>query len=332
MNNFCVVPWHSNEIDLKTGQESVCCWLTSPISRHDLQQQFLTGQNPSSCEKCWSNESAGIESRREMENRFLDFKLDRDIEKIQEDARAGRSIINLYQINLGSLCNGTCVTCGPKASTAWQQLTDNAISIKQENASVDKNFEYLQDKIDWKNAKRINLLGGEPLLIKKSFVILKKLLEHNNVNCRVSFVTNGSIKPTPAQLDLISNFTDVSCCVSIDGINKQFEYLRYPLKWDTLIENLDTYKKIFKEVVVSYTISNLNYHSRQETINWFNTNGLLYIENYVNFPLWFNYQVIPGHPLWSRFVDEVRRQDNLKGISIKDYLPEVADQIEKSCL
>lgn len=330
MKQFCVMPWYSREINYSTGKETVCCWIEGDINRKHLQDKFLVGDKPHECRKCWQSEDRGIESRRQMENRFLDFKMERDIELIQQDAVTGQSQANLYQVFLGSTCNGTCVTCGPGASSSWRSLLKNTISIKQENLQVDRNFEQYSGSINWKKAKRVNLLGGEPLLIKRSFDILQKLLDADNTDCRISFVTNGSVMLTDRQLELARHFTDISCCVSIDGIEKTFEYIRYPLSWQTLQDNLVLYREIFSEVVVSFTVSNLNYHDRDHIIAWFKQMGLLYIENYVTNPAWFAHDVVPGHKLWPKFVSEIDLQDQMKVINIKDYVPEVHRLIEEN--
>mgnify|MGYP003704344847 CR=1 FL=1 len=57
---------------------------------------------------------------------------------------------------------------------------------------------------------------------------------------------------------IISNFKNLNICVSIDGTGSVFEYLRYPLKWNKLTENLKKFKAITPMVSVSAMISNLN--------------------------------------------------------------------------
>jgi MoaA/NifB/PqqE/SkfB family radical SAM enzyme len=197
------------------------------------------------------------------------------------------------------------------------------VSIRQENQKIERGVTESLDPINWKTVKRINLLGGEPLLIDRSFDILRRLIKAKNTDCRISFVTNGSIALTKTQIEMFENFSDISVCVSIDGIGRDFEYIRYPLRWDTLQANLAAYRKVFSEITVSFTVSNLNYAVRQEIIDWFRQQQLVYIENYVSYPPWFNYAVTSGHPLWSKFVDEIRQQDSLKKISIKDYIPRI---------
>jgi len=330
MKIFCVMPWYSQEINLSSGQETVCCWIKGNIAKSELQQQFLSDQRPQACGRCWQSEDTGIESRRQMENRFLDFKMDRDIGSLDKDAEQGIAKVNMYQLFLGSTCNSTCVTCDSGASSAWRSLQGTAVSIRPENLRTDQYLAKFFSTIDWSQAKRFNLLGGEPLLMDRSFDILRKLLQVNNTDCRVSFVTNGSVTLSVSQIELLRKFSDISCCVSIDGVGKSFEYIRYPLSWPKLLTNMAQYREIFSEVVVSFTVSNLNYHERPEIINWFQDQKLLYIENYVTYPPWFRFDVNPSHELWPRFVQEISYQDDIKGINIENYLPHIADLIQKT--
>jgi MoaA/NifB/PqqE/SkfB family radical SAM enzyme len=211
-------------------------------------------------------------------------------------------------------------------------LLKKQIKISSENSRIDRNFDHYQSTINWKTIKRINLLGGEPLLIEKSFAILDMLLLNGNTDCLVSFVTNGSVTLTKKHIDTFAKFSNISCCVSIDGTDKLFEYVRYPLSWDRTLTNIDQYRQIFREVVVSYTISNLNIHDKQNTVNWFNQQGLLYIENYVQYPAYFNHTVQPGHALWPKFVEAITTQDKIKGISVNDYVPYLSNLLQSNPL
>jgi MoaA/NifB/PqqE/SkfB family radical SAM enzyme len=330
MKNFCVTPWYSKEINLKNNEEIVCCWIEETVNLPELKQEFINGLRPAACKKCWKLEDAGIESRRQMENRFLDYALDRDIELIAKDAIDGKASVMLYQFDLGSLCNSTCVTCSPRSSTSWQKLVKKQISIKQENTKVQRTFEIQKEKINWKNLKRINFIGGEPLLIEQSFKVLENLQLHDNTDCLISFITNTSVKLTDKHLRSFEKFNNISCCVSIDGVESLFEYIRYPLQWTDLLENLNQYRKVFRDVVVSFTVSNLNIHERDKIIKWFDSQGLKYIENHVQQPAYFSPAVQPGHLLWPEFVKNIKIQDELKGISIDNYIPYIANLIKGS--
>lgn len=330
MKKFCVMPWYSTESQHKTG---VCCWINRDtfVSREQLQQDLINNKLPVCCNRCWESEEQGLESKRQLENKFLDFALDRDIDLIMEDAINGLSSVDmLLQVSTGTLCNGTCVTCNPMHSSAWRALAEVKIQVSKENVKYAQTIQDLNDKINWNNVKRINLLGGEPLLSELTYDILDNLLSNNNTGCLISIVTNGSIKLNQRQTELLRNFTNISVCVSIDGVGQAFDYLRYPLKWDQVLNNINDFKEIFAEVTSSFTVSNLNYHLRSETIQWFRDNNIEYIENRVLSPEFFNVNVQPGHKLWNSFVNEVKRQDMLKGIDISDYIPYIAQLIKDS--
>jgi MoaA/NifB/PqqE/SkfB family radical SAM enzyme len=329
MKHFCVLPWLSKEINLENNQNISCCWMKRNYDVEEVKNDLLNDNRSLACEKCWSLEDKNIESRRQMENKFVDFVLDKDLEIIKQQILIEKSNPILYQFYVGSLCNSTCTTCGPMFSSSWKSLLGSNKSIKIENNIIEQNFNQIANTINWEAIKKINILGGEPLLIKQSMQILEYLLKWNNTDCLVSFVTNGSTLPTSDQINLFKKFKNISACVSIDGLDRTFEYIRYPLKWKTIVSNIDIYKTIFKEVTASFTISNLNFHEKDKIINWFNEQHVRYIENYVTHPQYFNIHVQPGHPLWQQFVKEINRQDLLKNISIKDYIPHIATLIFK---
>jgi sulfatase maturation enzyme AslB (radical SAM superfamily) len=204
--------------------------------------------------------------------------------------------------------------------------------------------------IDWTQIVQLSFVGGEPLLEKKNFVILQKLIELNNTKCFVSIVTNGSIELSQSQLDILSKFTNLNICVSIDGTDKVFEYLRYPLSWNHLISNLEKFKKITQHVSVSCMISNLNILHYTKIVNFFKSQNINYLYKQIEWPSYFS----PGNlttefkqkvlsqnseyhdqvksflsfsnstPLsLSEFWKEIDRQDQLKNINIKEYLPDL---------
>jgi sulfatase maturation enzyme AslB (radical SAM superfamily) len=194
----------------------------------------------------------------------------------------------------------------------------------------------------------LSFVGGEPLFEKKNFDVLEQLISIGNTDCHISLVSNGSIQLTQKQQTILKQFKNLNICLSIDGIEKRFEYIRYPLKWNILIENIDFFKSLDIDLFVSYTISNLNIFYYNETIEWFNQQGLRYNYNIVSFPNYFSLDALPEniklelkqelfrqHSVdddanFSRFLIEIQQQDRLKNISIKDYLPEFYELIKES--
>lgn len=341
MNKFCLVPWYGKEFQRKSNlSTTACCWLPKSSNLDNIKKEFLQGGTPHDCQRCWHNEDHGLVSRRLIENSYYIEKLNQPLDHLIDSCQSGQASPLFYQISLSNLCNQACVTCNGASSTRWQSLDPAPY-----HTYFSKDLDILD--VDWKNAKRISILGGEPLYDPKTYELLDKLLSHGNTNCDIVFVTNGSVAINEKQKDLFKQFnTQVS--VSIDGTENLFEYLRWPGKWTALLENLQSYRSIFSDVNVSYTISTLNFWDHKKTVLWFKSQKFNYNFNFVQYPPVFSIQCMPeelkarvpnDHPLkgmikitgdevsMDTLRDEIVRQDKIKKISLKDYLPDVYDLI-----
>lgn len=336
MNNYyCVLPFYGAEY-YPNGYTSPCCLLPNDTNLTDLQAEILAGKRSTSCQKCWNLEDQGLTSDRQLKNSAYDFYADKDIRYVEEESRVGQHIPKIIKLYTSNVCNSTCVTCGPKHSSAWATLENQ------------KTFEIINtdliDSFDYSNIVILNFVGGEPLYEKTNFLILEKLISAGNTNCNVSITTNGSAILTQKQKDVLGQFKNLNINLSIDGIGPVFEYLRYPLKWNDLLDSIAFYRSLNIDLSVSYTISNLNVLYYQETINWFESMQLPYNHNIVTHPAYFHPGVLPkevksqhsnlatffqggNEELLNDFYNEIIRQDQLKGISIDDYLTSMVSSV-----
>jgi MoaA/NifB/PqqE/SkfB family radical SAM enzyme len=339
MNTFCVLPWYSSELP----RHSPCCLLPIGTDIKQLQSDLKAGVKSIACTKCWTVEAQGQKSRRQFENEFLDYKLNRDIISLRQDCVDSKHETLLYQLTTSNLCNQACVSCSSNFSSKWAEI-EKKIGL---TTSPRKEINLENSNINYSTAKRISFLGGEPFFDSKTFEILQKLLDHNNQDCFISLVTNGSIALKQKQSDLLSKFSDLNICISIDGIDKKFEYLRWPAKWNMLLDNLKKYQDITKNISISYTISSLNALYYDETTEWFNKNNLRYNHNIVFSPNWLslknmpvefkqhlsknknfinNYCNINGKEISTELIkSQIIKQDVAKKINICDYMPRAAD-------
>lgn len=338
---FCVLPWYSREILKPSLVELPCCLLKDNFNLEQVKKDLLAGVQTPACSACWTIESSGQQSRRQQENIFLDYKLDQDIEKIQQDCVNGTNETLMYQIRTSNLCNQACVSCNSFFSTKWAEIEKRMSLTPQPLLQTD--LDHAQ--INYQKAKRISLLGGEPLFDPKTFEILENLIANKNTDCFISLVTNGSITLTPKQINLLNSFSELNICVSIDGIGSVAEYMRWPCKWDKIISNIGQYRSIAKTVSVSYTISSLNALYYNRTVEWFNQNNLSFNHNIVESPGWLNLKYMPKvlkqylhkeQNFISSFCNisgaelpietvlrHVDKQDIAKKIKMQDYMPEV---------
>jgi MoaA/NifB/PqqE/SkfB family radical SAM enzyme len=295
---------------------------------------MLNGRKPSSCAACWKLEEKGIKSDRQIKNESYDFYADVDIHQVFNNCKNGNFTPQIIQLSTSNLCNSACVTCGSFFSTHWQSVKNIPIKLTTVSQSD-------LDNIEFSNVKMLSLLGGEPLYDKNIFNILQKLVDVNNFDCFITIVTNGSISLTSRYIDMLSKFKNLSICVSVDGTGPVFEYMRYPLKWKDLENNIQQYKQIAKYVSISYTLSNVNILYYDETVAWFKENNLSFNHNLVETPDYFNINALPEkvkkqYPSLSLFFrphseqDDILfktallkldEQDKLKNIDALDFIP-----------
>jgi hypothetical protein len=135
--------------------------------------------------------------------------------------------------------------------------------------------------------------------------------------------------------------------LSIDGVGPVFEYMRWPGKWSTLLKNIKQYQTI-SPVSVSYTISALNVFYYGQTVDWFNSQSFKFNHNIVSKPSWLSlehtpveiknqlsldnitsaWKTINGNEIQlEEFRKKILQQDQVKKISINNYMPELASII-----
>ena len=346
---FCVLPFYGWEYPNNTS----CCLITPGADINIVRSSMLVGNRPSACHKCWRLEDAGIPSDRQIKNATLDFYFDRDLKTLFEQAKFGDYSPVSYKIDTSNVCNATCITCGSLFSSAWAHLE------RKNGKTTHKSWQILPAtvnmQINYATAQSISFRGGEPLLSNTNFYILERLIENNNRNCFISFVTNGSIKLTGQQKKILAEFPNINFSFSIDGIGPVFEYLRYPGKWNQIERNIAYCRQNNIMVSVHYTVSNLNVFYHNQTVKWFKDNDIPYLFNPVYQPSYFRIPVLPKtvkdyivqqdvDPKLLPFIQthtekdeqdyqlfrvELARQDLWKGISMQDYLPELAALIDQ---
>lgn len=344
-STFCMMPFYN----LETRFNTPCCYLPKNANIEKLKENLLAGNRTVECNVCWKLEDVGMVSDRILKNIALDHYTGKDLQFIIEDARQGKNKVISYKIDTDNTCNAACVTCDSESSSLWGQL------LKKNNLKFKKNWkirkENLHDKIDFQHAKIIIFRGGESTLSKTNFWILEKLLEHNNTKCFVSFTTNGGFNLNQSQVQLLKKFTNLNFTFSIDGIDSVFDYMRWPLKWQTILDNISWCKQNNFSVSSVYTLSNLNVYYFQQTIQWFNTNNMEYLLNFVDTPKYFSTTSLPqtikqklhaelgiekswlahspaDDKQFQVFLGEIHKQDAIKGISIEQYLPEFAEMLD----
>jgi len=201
----------------------------------DVRENLKNGIWHPACGNCKKSEEAGVSSMRMIWNRSIpDAPLDTIIDPDN---------VRYLDLTFGSKCNSKCMTCGEGCSDLWLDEVEyiqmrpvnpvDPIAIKQETASQ------LLDT--FKKVEYMSFIGGEPTISDEHFYFIKKLVDTGlSKNINISYVTNLT-GISDKLIDKWQHFKSVGASVSIDGYGKVNEYIRYPIKWDKVEENLRRY-------------------------------------------------------------------------------------------
>lgn len=220
-----------------------------------VRTTMLEGNVPASCTKCFKEEQQGMVSKRVWETgTWVKEGIDIPALIAQTDTD-GTIPFNLQYIDLrlGNTCNLKCVMCSPHDSSSW--VPDhkkiypalNSVLIKNQMAWDSKEFNnnWYENPKFWEeiysqihNIKQIYFAGGEPLLIKEHTIFLEEIIKRGYADKIVlRYNTNGTLI-SQKFLDLWKHFCKVKIAVSLDGIGSRGDYIRYPLDWQVVEQNL----------------------------------------------------------------------------------------------
>jgi molybdenum cofactor biosynthesis enzyme MoaA len=303
-DNFCALPFGHTTITTN-GNYAVCCihktptdsqvninhskltpWLKSDYLQQ-VRQSFRNQERHPGCNSCWINEDLGLAS---MRNRTAkEYK----ILGVDEYTKFPVNI----EVQLGNLCNLTCLMCSEKYSSAI--LAENIkLKINRHNQDDFKwsetAFDNLQDIIAT-GPKVLTVIGGEPLYNKKFLSILEALPQESCRNTLLHIVTNATQWNERWQAAL-QKFKLVRMMFSIDGTEHLYEYMRYPGVWNETELNIDqiiTGSNI--KPLVNAVIQNLNIGSIGSIIQWAKKRNLYLQLDQLIEPSWLNIINLPRH-------------------------------------
>jgi MoaA/NifB/PqqE/SkfB family radical SAM enzyme len=216
----------------------------------DTKNIFAEGKFPKECIRCEEIEilNSSIKSIRQ--------------EAIEEDKKQIKEDYLIADIMLDNICNSACQFC-------YASISTKIGSLHSTNYVIHDNTEYFKE-LPLDRIVQLDITGGEPSNSKN----VKNLLNNLPPNVQsIRFNTNCS-----SFMDELANLLNkkikLSITVSIDGIGKVHDYVRWPIKWDTFYKTLLEYKKFAMD---NPELINVNLWS---TINSLNINDLENINNF----------------------------------------------------
>lgn len=284
---------------------------------HEAKQKMSINEWPEQCRRCRDTEDTNGSSVRLQ-------SIDRH--KLLHPKR------NDYLIVAGTLdnvCNSACQTCNSVLSTKIGSL-ESKHHIKTNNYS--KFWELPQDRI-----LEVDVSGGEPTASKN----YKKLLRNLPANVKiVRMNTNGS-RMIPELVNILEKGIMVIVTLSLDGIGKVHNYVRWPIKWQQFSQTVKQYESLshqYKLLRLDFwtTVSCLNINDLPNIRKYAQEKGIPHSWAYLDAPAVYSvryknmFTIKASHQqpdmigigednskvLWSY----IEKQDALRGIDIKDYL------------
>lgn len=251
-----------------------CCYfpksqkLDATVDEHQQFRQELNAINSydsGTCSDCNFQEKSKLKKT----FRNLSFNV------VPDDAELGDA--SYLEIQTDNTCNGGCIICGPWHSSYWQSELKQ-FSIKPATDPIDRILSF----IDIQKTRKILFLGGEPFLSDSDTKILPLITQPELVS--IQYTTNGSIYPSQFHIDLWGKFQSVVIIFSLDGIGDRFDYIRYPLKWSQVEQNVIRMLNELPSNVqfkVNHTINILNLYYYNEFKDWYDR--VILPERSVNF-------------------------------------------------
>ena len=239
----------------------------------NTRSKMLAGEKVNDCKDCYRHEELSGSSSRTQSNKqyFHNPKILKAVNDFIITHKVSITHLNSVELRLGNVCNLACNSCWGYSSSRvndermkilkqedvtskYRVLWSSELSIPDDINKWYKNSVYKANiETIAMNLERVYITGGEPTLIKENRTLLQNLIDSGNTNCFISFTTNGTTSDGEL-LDLLRHFTTSEIQISLDGIENQANYIRYPINWIEFNENVDKLSSMSNVKIVFYTV------------------------------------------------------------------------------
>jgi sulfatase maturation enzyme AslB (radical SAM superfamily) len=289
-----------------------------------IRTNLMNGVRDASCLRCWQTEENGAESYRTIWNNSLasgyykDLMLDTQSEKgyimYKNDStkvpmqHIDDPYVTFLEFSVGNRCNLICRMCNVDNSHLWEEESRTLfpeVKIPTRKVSVDEKF--LSDeffKENFTHIKQVNFLGGEPLLVKEHQRFLEQCVKFGIAeNIVLFYTTNLTANLLKDGLkELWKEFRHIYIGMSIDGVDKVNEYIRFPSKWKDVNKSIDMISEwkseMSMDLQIQATMQTLNLTDWHNIIDWTYSLGdkgfwKVPFSNWVSYPNYYDCRNIP---------------------------------------
>lgn len=326
---FCVLPFMHLATNA-SGKYRVCCNSTPgknhitdsdgnpmKLDQHDINQvwnteyyqkirsQLIKGERPEICQRCFSEEDAGVTSARQSYNQSW-FNDTIDIKTTYDHPD-----IRYIDLRLGNLCNLKCRMCNPYASSQWvkewNDVVETAELVPNESLPPDEiqrlsKMDWFENPKVWDNISKIAdcieeiyLTGGEPTLATKQYDLFQYLRDKDFAkDIKLKYNTNLTNIPDRMVWHWYY-FKQVKINASIDAVGELDRYVRYPSSWNKVEENFKKLRRLRNtRLQIHTTVQTYNILALDKLYEW--CDSILFEDVYLNIlnhPKCLNIKTLP---------------------------------------
>jgi organic radical activating enzyme len=338
-NVICPLPFMKIYNNMDAAAYTPCCWSnhwedtehnianTLPVSHftgevfNRIRKEMLSGKRTDFlkeyCNTCWMREEEFGYSPRIEFNNFIEPDVYKNFDSagnlINNDERFIQVGINVY----GNHCNLECYECLPDNSSSrcsvMDKINDPILNqefyyephlrkrpkiSKEHFKNIVKEIVQYADKI-----RSIDVVGGEPMLMKDHFYLLDNLIESGkSKNIEINYTSNMTLMTLQKMKKYFDNFCNIRIQWSIDALKERNYWLRYPTNWEQTVKNCNEVRDYLIKngkgsIQGTITPSLFNITSLKETYDWLLINDYAVIDqmpmNVIDNPKFLSPQHLP---------------------------------------
>jgi len=229
---------------------------------------------------------------------------------------------------LDNVCNSACQTCNSNLSTKIGSLESKYYT------RVDNYVRFWE--LPSHRILEVDVNGGEPTASRN----YKRILSNLPTNTKIVRMNTNASRMIGEIETLIRKGIMVIVTISLDGVGKVHDYVRWPIKWEAYSKTVDKYiemrvKNKLLKLDFWTTVSSLNINDLENIQNYAKEKGISHSYSFLTSPdvysvRYKNYftmnatQVAPdlvaiGDDNSEQLNSFMMKQDRLRGISFKDY-------------
>jgi len=282
-----------------------------------IKDTMQEDQWPKECQRCQQSEKAKGESVRTNS-----IKRHKILSPMRKDYLIVGGVLD-------NVCNSACQSCNPYLSTKIGSLEST------DYPRIDNYVRFWE--LPLHRVLELDVNGGEPTASRNYKRVLSNLPENIRI---VRMNTNGS--RTIEEIEhILEKGIMVIVTMSLDGIDKVHDYVRWPIKWDNYQKTVDSYKRLQEKHKLLHldfwtTVSSLNVATLPQIQKFALDHETPHDWAFLDNPRALNVryknafteraknlypdQIAVDSDNQKDFDQFVQRQDRLRGINIKDYL------------